>query len=233
MHRLVREWVPASVHRARFEVCFKDRAQRMPFALTPGPSPGGRGETYEIPMDEIDTSSDSRRGLRFVLFAVLLCAYLISGVLPVAAIGNEDSGYIYGHHAFFYTFTGKKSDPERPQHWGLAANFAFLVGMAALFHGQYPGAAGAGTLATCLSIAVFGIGPDNFRPCWWVHFGPFSPVSMDHWKTLPHANGPFLIGFYVWSFTFVALIAIGVMGSIRFGQPAKVPTAGPYVKHVL
>jgi len=169
-------------------------------------------------MDEIDTDSDSRRGLRYVLFAALLCAYLISGILPVSTYTNGagNSEYLYGHHAFFYSLTGKKSDRERPQHWGLAPNFVFLVGMTMLFHGQYLGAAGAGAIATCLAIAVFGIGPDNFRPCTAADVLPFSDVGRHHWKSLPHADGPFLIGFYVWSLTFAFLTVVGVIGSVRF-----------------
>jgi len=46
-------------------------------------------------MDEIDTSSKSRRRLRLVLFAALLCAYLISSILPVSTYTNGDGNSEY------------------------------------------------------------------------------------------------------------------------------------------
>ena len=181
-------------------------------------------------MDEIDTSSKSGHGLRFVLFAALLCAYLISSILPVSTYTNADgnSEYLYGHHAFFYSLTGKKSDRERPQRWGLLPNFVFLVGMTMLFRDQYLGAAAAGALATCLAIAVFGIGPDNFRPCSPADVLPIPGDGGRDWKSLPRADGPFLIGFYVWSLTFASLCAVGVMGSIRLRSNDGLDVSGKH-----
>jgi hypothetical protein len=178
------------------------------------PEAFARESSLGIPMDEIDRSSKSRRGLRFVVFAALLCAYLISSILPVSTYmnGAGNSEYLYGHHAFVYNLTGKKSDRERPQQWGVLANFAFLVGMTMLFHGEWLGAAAAGAVATYLAIVCFIIGPGEIRPCLPtdVFLGP--GFGGRNWKSLPRADGPFLIGYYVWLVTLASLSAVGVMG---------------------
>jgi hypothetical protein len=165
-------------------------------------------------MDAIDTSSKSRRGLRLVLFAALLCAYLISSILPVSTYtnGNGTSEYVYGHHAFLYNLTGYKKTVLSPQTLGFLANFAFLVGMKMLFDGEWFGAAAAGAVATYVATVCFGIGPGDLRP--------FSPADIflipafggRDWESLPRADGPFLIGYYVWLFTLASLSAVGVMG---------------------
>src|SRR5262245_18547525 len=113
-------------------------------------------------MDEIDTCSDSRLGLRLVLFAALLGAYLISGIVPVSTYTDGDGNheYLFGHHAFL---SGLMSEPrgrtmaDRPHVWGLLANVAFWVGMTMLFRGEWLGVAAAGVFATSLAIGCYGI----------------------------------------------------------------------------
>src|SRR5262245_50746012 len=108
-------------------------------------------------MDEIDLPDDSRRGLRFGLFAALLGAYLITGFLPVSTYtdGNGQTEYVLGHHSFLCGFmSGSRNRPieERPQTFGLLANLMFVVGLSMLFRGHWLGAAIFGAVATAAAI---------------------------------------------------------------------------------
>lgn len=94
----------------------------------------------------------------------------------------------------------------------MLANFAFCVGMTMLFYGNWLGTAAAGAAATCLAIACFGVGPEDIRPCSPADVFLTPGLGGRNWKSLPRADGPFLIGYYVWSLTLASLSAVGVMG---------------------
>lgn len=174
----------------------------------------------DYPEDEIDLGTCSRPGLRFALFAVLLSVYLISGILPVSTYTTSDgqSEYLLGHHAFLSGFMSPpRRSPlsERPQIWGLLANIFFWVGMAALFRGHYLVVAIGGLIATGFAFACVGIGPDCLRPCEPQDVFPFFGSGLRPWMKLPRAEGPMLIGPYVWLLTLASLGTVGVMGLIK------------------